>query len=276
MDYNSLKMEQLGSVRDMFGLKGKKALVTGAAGGIGRSCAHAFAELGADVALMDISSRLTQLTGYAGYLETKFGIKAVPLTGDVADEESVDTFMEDAVREFGTLDILFSNAGIAGGVNRGSDISMEDWNKIIGINLTGMLLTGRYGANVMKRDGHGGSIIFTSSMSGAIINKKPETGARYAPGYPATKAAVRHLAKSMAMDYVEYGIRVNSISPGIILSGLHDGWDRAIMDVAARMIPMRRFGSLDEIMGVVAFLAGGLSSYMTGTDITVDGGYTVW
>ena len=154
MDYNSLKMEQLGSVRDMFGLKGKKALVTGAAGGIGRSCAHAFAELGADVALMDISSRLTQLTGYAGYLETKFGIKAVPLTGDVADEESVDTFMEDAVREFGTLDILFSNAGIAGGVNRGSDISMEDWNKIIGINLTGMLLTGRYGANVMKRDGH--------------------------------------------------------------------------------------------------------------------------
>ena len=75
---------------------------------------------------------------------------------------------------------------------------------------------------------------------------------------------------------MEYGIRVNSISPGIILSGLHDGWDRAIMDEAARMIPMRRFGSLDEIMGVVAFLAGGLSSYMTGTDITVDGGYTVW
>lgn len=276
MDYDSLKMEQLGSVREMFELKGKKALVTGAAGGIGRSCAYGFAELGADVVLMDIPARLPQLATYADYLERQFGVKSIPLTGDVSDEMSVNVFMEEAVRELGTLDILFSNAGIAGGINRGSDITMDDWNKIIGINLTGMLLTGRYAANVMKKNGHGGSIIFTASMSGAIINKKPDIGARYAPGYPATKAAVKHLAKSMAMDYVEYKIRVNSISPGIILSGLHDGWDHAIMDEAARMIPMRRFGSLNEIMGIVVFLAGELSSYITGADITVDGGYTVW
>lgn len=276
MSYESLKLKELGDVKDMFSLRGKKALVTGAAGGIGRSCAAAFAQLGADVAMVDIPAKFEQMKADAAWIGETCGTGVLPLSGDVSKESSVESFMEQAAQAFGTLDVVFSNAGIAGGVNRGSDISMEDWNRIIGINLTGMLLVGRTAARIMKRDGHGGSVIFTASMSGSIINKKPERGARYAPGYPATKAAVKHLAKSMAMDYVEDQIRFNSISPGIILSGLHDGWDPGIMDEAARMIPMRRFGSLNEVMGVAAFLAGDLSSYMTGTDITVDGGYTVW
>lgn len=276
MSYEALKLEELGDVGELFSLKGKCALVTGAAGGIGRSCAAAFAQLGADVAMMDVPSRSDILKADADWIGERFGIKTLPLSGDVSREDSVTEFMGKAAATLGTLDIVFSNAGIAGGINRGSDIEMEDWNRIVGINLTGMLLVGRTAAHIMKRDGHGGSVIFTSSMSGTIINKKPQVGARYAPGYPTTKAAVKHLAKSMAMDYVEDKIRFNSISPGIILSGLHDGWDPAIMDEAAKMIPMRRFGSLNEIMGVAAFLAGDLSSYMTGTDITVDGGYTVW
>ena len=112
-------------------------------------------------------------------------------------------------------------------------------------------------------------------MSGHIINRVPD-GARYAPGYPATKAAVRHLAKSMAMDYAQYNIRFNSVSPGIILSGLHDGWDPEVLLKQAKEIPLGRFGSLDEIVGTVCYLASDLSSYSTGSDIIADGGYTVW
>lgn len=276
MDYDSLKIEQLASVYQMFSLKGKKAIVTGAAGGIGRSTACALAELGADVALMDIASKRDLLRHNADFIAGKYQVQTLALTGNVGDPESVDQFMGELRRAFGTIDIVHSNAGIAGGTQMGSDIEMDIWNRMIDINLTGMLLVGRAAANMMKADGHGGSVIFTASMSGSIVNKKAEIGARYAPGYTATKAAVKQLARSMAMDYVEQHIRFNTISPGIILSGLHDGWDHSIMDEAARMIPMRRFGSLNEIMGIVAFLASDLSSYITGTDILVDGGYTVW
>jgi NAD(P)-dependent dehydrogenase (short-subunit alcohol dehydrogenase family) len=115
----------------------------------------------------------------------------------------------------------------------------------------------------------------TASMSGIIVNRAPP-GARYGPGYTATKAAVRHLAKTMAMDYAPQNIRVNSISPGIILSGLHDGWGEAFFESAPKDVPLQRFGTLDEIVGIVAYLASDLATYATGSDFVVDGGYTVW
>ena len=273
--YESLKIDQLGSIYDRFTLKGKKALVTGAGGGIGRSTANAFAEMGADVALMDIPEKMAQLKETADFIANKHGVKAIPVVGNVADDASVKAFVGEVVDAFGTLDVVHSNAGIAGGVTNGSDLDIEVWNRIVAINLTGMLLVGREGANVMKKHGHGGSIIFTSSMSGHIINRVSD-GGRYPPGYTATKAGVRHLAKSMALDYVKQGIRFNSVSPGMILSGLHDGWDPKILEAAAQQIPMERFGDLDDIVGVVCFLASDLSSYSTGSDIICDGGYTVW
>ena len=276
MTYDSLKIDQLASVYDMLSLKGKKAIVTGAAGGIGRSTACALAELGADVALMDIEPKREVLEYNANFIADKYKVKTLALTGNVGDPASVDAFMGELREKFGTLDIAHSNAGIAGGTDMGSDIDIDLWNRMVDINLTGMLLVGRAAANIMKQDGPGGSVIFTASMSGSIVNKKEQVGARYAPGYTATKAGVIQLARSMAMDYVEQHIRFNTISPGIILSGLHDGWDHSIMDEAARMIPMRRFGSLNEIMGIVGFLASDLSSYITGADFMVDGGYTVW
>ncbi len=274
MGLTGLKIHELGSIYKMFSLAGKKAIVTGASGGIGRSTANAFAEMGADVALMDIPAKEKDLKEYADFIAEKHGVKTLVLTGDVSKEDSVNSFIDKMVDEFGTIDIVHDNAGIACG-DAGSDISMKDWEKSLGVNLTGVLLVARAAANVMKKHGHGGSIIMTASMSGHIINIQPR-GGRYVPSYPATKAAVIHLAKSMAMDYVEDNIRVNSISPGIILSGFHDGWPEDFFKEAVEPVPMRRFGTLDEIVGVVAFLASDLASYATGSDFLVDGGYTCW
>lgn len=274
MDTHVLKLNELDSIYKMFALKGKKALVTGASGGIGRSTANAFAEMGADVALMDIPEKKNILEANAKFISEKHEVNTIALVGDVSSPESVEEFINETVKEFGTIDVVHTNAGIACGDN-GSDIEIKDWEKSLGVNLTGMLLVGRAAANVMKAHNHGGSMIMTASMSGIIINRQ-ESGSRYTPGYPATKAAVRHLAKSMAMDYVLDGIRVNSISPGVILSGLHDGWPPEILESAAKMVPMERFGSLDEIVGIVAYLASDLATYTTGSDFVVDGGYTVW
>jgi NAD(P)-dependent dehydrogenase (short-subunit alcohol dehydrogenase family) len=270
----ALRLDELASVYKMFSLKGKSALVTGAAGGIGRSTANAFAEMGANVALMDIEARKDTLKSNAEFIAQKHNVKTVALCGDVGDDGSVKDFVGKAAQEFGTLDVVHANAGVALGDN-GSDVSLENWKKILDVNLSGVLYVSRAVANIMKRDNHGGSIIMTASMSGIIINRVPD-GGRYAPGYAATKAAVRHLAKSMAMDYVTQNIRVNSISPGIILSGLHDGWGDEFFKNATRDVPMKRFGTLDEIVGIVAYLASDLGTYTTGSDFVVDGGYTVW
>jgi NAD(P)-dependent dehydrogenase (short-subunit alcohol dehydrogenase family) len=273
-ELKALALSELGSIYKMFSLKGKSALVTGAAGGIGRSTANAFAEMGANVALMDIPAKEDVIKANAEFIAKKHGVKAIALTGDVSDDNSVKEFVEKAAGEFGSLHVAHANAGIARGAN-GSDISEEDWQKILGVNLSGVLYVSRAVANVMKRDNHGGSIIMTASMSGIIVNRAPD-GARYGPGYTATKAAVRHLAKTMAMDYVTQNIRVNSISPGIILSGLHDGWGEGFFESAPKDVPMKRFGTLDEIVGIVAYLASDLATYTTGTDFVVDGGYTIW
>lgn len=274
-EYYVQKIDELSPVKDRFTLKGKVALVTGAGGGIGRSTANAFADLGADVALMDIPQKKDVLEYNAKVISERHGVKCICVYGDVSDPDSVNAFVNEVVEKLGTIHVVHSNAGIGGGSNDGCEMSIAEWNRTVGINLTGVLLVDAACAKVMKKHGHGGSIINTASMSGHIINKGPH-GARYAPDYAACKAAVKHMSKSQACDWVLDGIRVNSISPGIILSGLHDGWPEDPLREAAKLIPMERFGSLDEVVGIVAFLATDLASYITGTDILIDGGYTIW
>ena len=274
-EYYVLKIDELSPVKDRFTLKGKVALVTGAGGGIGRSTANAFADLGADVALMDIPQKKETLEHTAKVISERHGVKCICVYGDVSDPASVDAFVNEVVEQLGTIHVVHSNAGIGGGSPDGCEIGIDAWNRTLGIDLTGVLLVDAACAKVMKKHKHGGSIINTASMSGHIINKGPH-GARYSPDYAACKAAVKHMTKAQACDWVLDDIRVNSISPGIILSGLHDGWPEEPLREAAKLIPMERFGSLDEVVGTVAFLATDLASYITGTDILVDGGYTIW
>ena len=258
------RIKEFSSMKELLNLKGKKALVTGAAGGIGRSSAKAMAELGADVALMDIPSRLEDLQRICMQIEETYQVKAVAVTGDVASEESVNAFIARTVEELGTIDIVHSNAGICL-MDDSPDVPLEKWQKVMDINLTGMMLVCRAAANVMIAHGHGGSIINTASMSAHIFNNRGFS-------YAATKAGVMHMTKGMAAAYVQYGIRVNSISPGVILSGIHDNVPVQGMERMASLNYMKRFGTLDEIAGWVAVMASDLAGFMTGTDILVDGG----
>lgn len=257
----------------MLSLEGRKALVTGAARGIGRATAASLAELGADVAMLDLHHAEDQLRASADYLAQTYGVNAVSLTADVADAYSVAGAFGTIEREMGTIDIVVSNAGIM--IEDNPDADVGGWNKVLAVNLTGMLLVSREGANMMKEHCHGGSLVLIGSMSGRIINRMPP-GSRYPVSYHVSKAGVAHLAKALAMDYAPFGIRVNSVSPGYILSGLPDTWPKERLDWLSSTVPMQRLGTLDEIVGPIVFLASDLSSYATGSEVVVDGGYCVW
>jgi NAD(P)-dependent dehydrogenase (short-subunit alcohol dehydrogenase family) len=271
----SQAISELRSVYDMMSLKGKKALVTGAAGGIGRTTATALAEVGADVALMDIPAKQDLLEKYCRQISDLHNVRTIPVTGDVSTPDTVAAFMAEIEKEFGTLHVVHNNAGVALS-DDDSDISYETYNQYVAINQTGVLLVMQASANLMKKNGNGGSIINTASISAHIINRGRPGLDRNCPGYPSVKAAVKHMTRAMAAEYVDDNIRVNSISPGYIVSGLHDEWDVGILEWFASTVPMGRLGQLDELMGVIVYLASDLSTYATGTDIIIDGGYTIW
>jgi sorbose reductase len=270
-------IKELRSVYEMISLKGKVALVTGAGGGIGRSTAAGFAELGASVALMDIPQKEEELKRNCRDIEERYNAKAMYVVGDVSDPKSVDDFVGEVVKKFGTIDVVHNNAGI-GIAGDDSDIDIDTWNRVVAVNQTGILLVGRACANIMKEHKHGGSIVNTASMSGLIVNRLPR-GSRYGVVYPATKAAVIHMTKAMAMDYVEHDIRFNSVCYGYIVSGLHDvkaGFPEEAFDDMRETTPMNRLGTLSDAVGCVMYLATDLSAFATGSTVVVDGGYCVW
>lgn len=274
MQYQAERIEQIKSIYQMISLKGKKAVITGGAGGIARAVSVAFAELGADVALLDIPAVAEELQKNCGYLEQTYGVTAVPVIGDVSDEESVGRAFAQMEEKLGTIDIVFSNAGITCTGLDDADIALDTWKKMLDVNLTGMLLVDRAGAELMKRHGHGGSIINTASMSAHIINRRPAMTSQ--PGYTTSKAGVRQLTRALAISYVNDGIRVNSISPGYVMSGLHRGVKDDVLDFNVSMVPIKRFARLDEVVGAVVYLASDMSTYCIGTDLVFDGGYTIW
>ena len=260
-----LQISELKSIYEMLSLKGKVAFITGGAGGIGRSCAAGLAEAGADIILMDIDAKKENLEKNCEEIEKRYGVHAGITTGNVADEADVNRMISETVEKFGRLDIVFSNAGIGGINDNPSQITLQEWKRVLA-------------ANKMKELGNGGSIINTASMSGHIINKgSRQAMSQHMTAYAAAKAGVIQFTKSMAVSYAEDHIRCNSISPGMVLSGLHDNMDMtALESYVENEVPMRRFASLNEIMGIVVFLASELSSYATGSDFIIDGGVTIW
>ena len=268
-----MSIMELDSIYDMLSLKGKVALVTGGAGGIGRSTGAAFAELGAKVMLMDIPSAEENLKKIVADIKTRFGAEVDYVIGDVRDPESIQAFIDKTVETFGTIDIVHNNAGI-GGSGDNAEITLESWNNVVATNLTGPLLVAQAAVRVMKEHGHGGSIVSTSSMSGVIVN----TG----PGYASTKAGVKHLSDSLAMAHAKDGIRFNSVCYGYILSGMHENMGGGTPDADRlnstyeRMdnnTPLGFMGNLSDAVGCVVYLASDLSRFVTGSSIICDGGY---
>ena len=252
--------------KNLFDLTGRKALVTGASGGIGKGYAHALASAGADVAILcrnaDAGAKV------AAELTETFGVDSFFQACDVSQESSVDEAIAAVVERFGRLDIGVNNAGI-GILGGDADYSLDDWNKVIGVNLTGMWLCARAEGRVFIKQGTGGKIVNTASMSARISNCNVS--------YNASKAAVVQMTKMLAAEWGAYNINVNSISPSYLLSPMHASTPLEIRQKIRELAPLG-VQRPEDLYGPIIFLASDASNYVTGHDLLVDGGHTlnVW
>ena len=248
-------------------LDGKKGFVTGAARGIGKCTATAFAEAGADVAIIDVDLDVAKQT--AEEIAKATGRKVIALKCDCTDEKQVNDMVAQVVSELGGLDFCHNNAGIC--INApAEEMSYEQWSKVININLTGIFLTDIAAGKSMLEHG-GGSIINTASMSGHIVNvPQPQCA------YNASKAGVIQLTKSLAIEWAKRGVRVNSISPGYIGTELVNSSDFLVplIEKWNAMAPMGRLGRPEELQSICVYLAGDTSSFTTGSDFIIDGAFT--
>ncbi len=244
-------------------LDDRVAVVTGGARGIGLETTKAFLENGAKVVIVDIDIDNGNATA------KKLGVEFIP--GDVTDSIFVANVASDIKNRYGRIDIAFNNAGIAHSV-AGESSSDDEWHMIMNTNLHAVYYGCREFGKVMLAQGKG-SIINTASMSG-IISNTPQPQA----AYNASKAAVIMLTKSLASEWANRGVRVNCISPGYVNTPMTQGgmankeWYDRWMDFT----PMRRVGEPQEIASAVLFLASDSSSFFTGSNLVVDGGYSCW
>ena len=253
-------------VLERFSMKGKKVIVTGGAQGIGRAGAEAMAEAGADIGIFDLNLPVAEQT--AKEIEAAYGHKAKAYCCDVTDEAAVVASFAAFVADFGTLDGVFNNAGICIHKNA-EEVSKAERCKVLDVNLNGIFVVAREAARQFLKEGKKGTIVNTASMSGTIVNV-PQRQA----SYNASKAAVAHLTKSLAVEWAEYGIRVNSISPGYIYTELVEKLDPNLRKTWIDMIPFHRMGTPDELACGILYLMSDASTYTSGTDLIMDGGFT--
>jgi NAD(P)-dependent dehydrogenase (short-subunit alcohol dehydrogenase family) len=243
-------------------LQGKHAVVTGGARGIGLAICKALAREGATVALADIN--LEGAKAAAASVST-VGRSAVPIEVNVADPASVTAMIKTLLQQFGRIDILVNNAGI-GGNTPFLDTTLEEWNRIIGINLTGAFMVAQAVAREMAKNG-GGKIVNIASLSG-------QRGGNGRAAYGSAKAGLELLTKVMAVELAPYNINVNNIAPGAIETEMakfaHDAATRSAYNY---LIPMVRYGSPEEIADAAVFLCSDEARYVHGHTLNVDGGF---
>jgi NAD(P)-dependent dehydrogenase (short-subunit alcohol dehydrogenase family) len=252
----------------MFDLSGNVALVTGAGSGIGQRIAMGLAQCGADVALLD---RRTDdgLAQTADFIATA-GRRSVQITADVTSGEALNAAVAQAEADLGPLSLAVNAAGIAN-ANPAEDMAESQFQTMMDINLKGVFLSCQAEARAMLRHGRG-SIVNIASMSGVIVNR-----GLMQCHYNASKAGVIHMTKSMAMEWVGRGIRVNTISPGYTATPMNT---RPEMVHQTKLFedgtPMARMAHVDEMVGPAVFLLSEAASYVTGVDLLVDGGFCCW
>lgn len=252
----------------LFDLSGQVALVTGAGSGIGQRIALGFAQCGAQVACLD---RRTDagLSESVEMIEAAGG-KAIAISADVTDRSAITDAVRQTETELGALTIALNAAGIAN-ANPAEKMSAEQYQELMDINMKGVFFSCQAEADAMLKHGKG-SIVNIASMSGVIVNRGLEQ-----VHYNASKAGVIHMSKSMAMEWVEKGIRVNSISPGYTATPMNTRPEMIHQTKEFEsQTPMQRMASVDEMVGPAVFLASDASSYCTGVDLLVDGGFCCW
>ena len=257
------------SMEGAFCLKGKNAIVTGGNTGLGRGIAEAFAQQGANIAIMCRN----QETGKQAVdeLSAKYEGTFRLYKLDIRDLNNCKEAVAQAVKDFGNIDILVNNAGIAaGGPFLDFDDEMSSWFDCIDTDLNGAARMSFVVGKYMRDAGKGGKVINITSNSGAIINKPAAF-----PPYHAAKAGLNHLTRDLAVEWGKYGINVNAIAPGYTFSNLTKAMDAPTMQEMMEKMPAGRFGQAIEIGAISVFLASEASNMITGCVITADGGYSL-
>lgn len=251
---------------------GKTVLITGAGSGLGRAAALQIAKEGARLSLVDLNEK--------GLEETKSliqsavsGAEILLVAGDVSKEADVKNYVNQTVEKFGTIDGFFNNAGIEGKQNLTEDFGSDEFQKVVGINLNGVFYGLKFVLEVMRKQGSG-AVVNTASVGGI-------RGVGNQSGYAASKHGVVGLTRNSGIEYGQYGITINAIAPGAIMTpmveaslkqiGGEDNWQEAGKDFVS-VNPMKRFGRPEEIGYLVAFLLSGEASFINATVIPIDGG----
>ncbi len=254
------------SVMDKFSLSGQIALVTGATRGLGRAFAWAIAEAGGDViihgrdeiAAAQLEAEINQL-----------GRRAHVVLGDLTHRASLDAIVSQSIDAFGRIDVLVNNAGAC--VHAPAlEVSDAEWDVVMDTNVTSVWRMSRAVGNHMVARGSG-SIVNVGSMSGVIVNRP-----QMQPAYNTSKAAVHHLTKSLAAEWAPLGVRVNAVAPGYVKTNMSPVDEPRFRAHWIEDAPQRRCAAPEEISPAVVFLASDAASFMSGTVLVVDGGYTLF
>ena len=239
--------------------KDKVAIVTGGASGIGLATAKKLLAEGAKVVIGDVSKDLDNVI-------KSLGENAIGVYTDVSKESDVINLVNKAVNTFGHLDYMVANAGVGGSPNKLDDVSMEEWQNVIGINQTGIYLCDKYAIKSMLKTG-GGAIVNTTSMYGLV-------GSPTSYAYSASKGAIVQMTRTTSLMYAKDNIRVNAVAPGYVDTPILALAPKEMKEAMASSFPIGRLGRDTEIAEAICFLLSNESSFITGSILTCDGGFT--
>lgn len=238
---------------------GKVAVITGGASGIGLATARKLLSEGAKVVLVDWNEDVSEIA-------KTLNNDALGIRCDVSSDTDVQKCVNDIIEKFGHIDFLVANAGIGGGPNKAHEVSVDEWNKVIGVNQTGVFLMNKYVISEMLKTG-GGAIVNTSSMYGLV-------GTTMSFAYSASKGAINQMTRSLALTYARDNIRVNAVAPGYVDTPILAEVPKEAKDAMANQLPVGRLGKDTEIANLICYLLSDDASFITGAIVPIDGGFT--